>query len=90
MIQLVNADAFRRQATLNITWAGQNGDLPNPIAFDAPDADIRRWAAEAVRAGIPGISADAGVSFRDFVVERFSATHDLPNRVVLRPETPFG
>ena len=90
MIQLVNADAFQRQATLNITWAGQNGDLPHPIAFNAPDADIRRWATEAVRTGIPGITADFDASFRDFVVERFSATHDLPNRVVLRPRTPFG
>lgn len=90
MVQLVEAEFVNGEATLNITWAGQNGDLPTPVLFDSTDVDIRRWATEAVRAGIPGITADAGVNFQDFVVERFSATEGLPNRVVLRPKTPFG
>lgn len=91
MEQLVHqAEFVPGEAVLNITWSGENGDLPTPILFDSTDVDIRRWATEAVRAGIPGITADANVSFDDFVVERFSATQGLPNRVVLRPKTPFG
>lgn len=77
-------------AVLNITWAGQNGDLPDPILYDSTDTEIRQWATEAVRQGVPGIAADATVNFTDFVVERFQKTGDLPNRVVLRPKTPFG
>lgn len=90
MVQLAQAEFIDTEAVLNITWAGQNGDLPNPIMFDSTDEDIRRWATEAVRTGVPGITADAAVDFQDFVVERFSSTAGLPNRVVLRPKTPFG
>ena len=90
MVQIAQAEFVDGEAVLNITWAGQNGDLPNPILFDSTDVDIRRWATEAVRGGIPGITADVRVDFQDFVVERFGATAGLPNRVVLRPKTPFG
>lgn len=78
------------EALLNITYAGQNGDLPTPILFDSTEADIRRWATEAVRNGIPGIVANDDVNFDDFVVERFAATEGLPPRVILRSKTPFG
>lgn len=87
---LANAEFVDHEAILNITWSGQNGDLPNPILFDSTDTDVRRWATEAVRNGLPGITADETVNFQDFVVERFPATGGLPNRVVLRPKTPFG
>jgi hypothetical protein len=80
-----------QEARLNVTYGGQNGDLVDPINFDANDVDIKRWATEAVRAGnIPGINADPNVNFTDFVVDRFSAKDDLPNRVALRPKVPFG
>lgn len=91
MPELVMAEIIENgEAVLNVTWAGQNGDLPNPILLDSTDVDIRRWATEAVRAGIPGITADANANFTDFVVERFAKTGDLPCRVMLRPKTPFG
>lgn len=79
-------------ATFNITWEGQNGDLPDPVFFDSSDGDLRAMAAEAVRNGdVPGITADPNVNFTDFVIDRFSATEDNPvNRVMLRPKTPFG
>ena len=78
-------------ALLNITFAGENGDLKETVDFDATDDQIRIWATEAVRAGgIPGISAHPDVDFTSFVVDRFSAKDDLPCRVVLRPKTPFG
>lgn len=81
----------RQQARLNITLAGTNGDLPDLVGFDATDGDIKQMATEAVRTGyVPGIAADPNVDFRDFVVERFEATADLPPRVFLRPKTAFG
>lgn len=79
-------------ASLNITVNGMNGDLPDPVMFDATDGDIKTWAAEAVSNGnIPGIDAIPNVDFTDFVVDRFAATEDRPaNRLMLRPKTPFG
>lgn len=87
------ADAIRAdEARLNITWQGNNGDLPDPVSFDAADGDVFQWAAEAVRGGgVPGIPADPDVTFRDFVVRRFAATADVPyNRLMIHPKTPFG
>lgn len=80
------------QARLNITWAGSNGDLPDPVAFDSGDGDVKTWATEAVRGGhVPGIPADAAVDFRDFIVDRFESTEEVPyNRLFLRAKTPFG
>lgn len=78
-------------ALLNITVNGQNGNLRDPVSFEATDADIKAWAAEAVsNGGIPGIDADPNVNFNDFVVDRFAEKDDLPARLVLRPKTPFG
>lgn len=77
-------------ALLNITWAGQNGDLKDEVEFDASDAQVLAWAQEAVVGGdVNGIDA-AAPDFTDFVVQRFSATGDLPARIFVRPKTPFG
>lgn len=80
------------QARVNITYAGQNGDLPDPVSFDATAEQVRAWATEAVRAGgVPGIRADAGADFTDFVVDRFEPTAEVPfSRLMVRPKTPFG
>jgi hypothetical protein len=78
-------------AQLNITYGGENGDYPDPVDFDSGDGDIKQVAAEAIRDGyVPGIAADVNVNLTDFVVDRFPAKDDLPNRLVLRPKTPFG
>jgi len=79
-------------ARLNVTYNGANGDLPDPVTRDASDADIKRWATEAVRAGsVPGIPADPNADFTDFVVDRFPANEAVPvARCMLRPKTPFG
>jgi hypothetical protein len=78
-------------ARLNITFGGQNGDYPDPVSFDATDADVKQIATEAIRTGyIPGIPADGNVDIQDFVVDRFPATDELPPRLMLRPKTPFG
>jgi hypothetical protein len=78
-------------ARLNITFGGQNGDYPDPVSFDATDADVKQIATEAIRTGyIPGIPADGNADIQDFVVDRFPATDELPPRLMLRPKTPFG
>lgn len=80
------------EARVNVTWAGQNGDLPDPVAFDATNHEILNWVTEAVRSGgVPGIRAAPGASFRDFVVDRFTASAVRPyNLIQIRPKTPFG
>jgi hypothetical protein len=76
---------------LNVTYQGQNGDYPDPLNVDTPDADLKQVAAEAIRTGyIPGITPDPNVDLTDFVVDRFPATDDLPARAMIRPKTPFG
>jgi hypothetical protein len=80
------------EALLNITWNGQNGNLPDPIPSNATERDIRAWATEAVRTGsVPGIKADRRADLMSYVVDRFPASKDAPYlRVFLRPLTPFG
>ncbi len=79
-------------ARLNVTWAGANGELPDPVPFDATDNQLKAMATEAIFGGdIPGIPADRTVDLRDFVVDRFAATPEVPHhRVFIRPKTPFG
>lgn len=79
------------EARVNVTWAGQNGDLPDPVHRDAPDADVKAWAMEAVRAGdVPGV-VGPDANFSDFVVDRFDASDARPyNLIQVRPKTPFG
>ncbi len=80
------------QARVNITWQGQNGDLPDPVFRDATDGDVRQWITEAVRAGsVPGIPADPRADFKDFVIDRFTANDARPyNLIQVRPKTAFG
>ncbi len=79
-------------ARVNITYGGNNGDLPDTVSFDATDAEVLGWVTEAVRGGgVPGIAADPGATFADFVVDRFNATEARPyNLIQVRPKTPFG
>jgi hypothetical protein len=80
------------EARVNVTYGGQNGDLPDPVFFDSSDGDVKGFITEAVRNGsIPGIPADATADFTDFVVDRFAPTEERPyNLIQLRPKTPFG
>lgn len=80
------------QARLNITVSGENGDLPDPVFFDAADGDIKTWATEAIQNGsVPGIPADENADFTDFVVDRFASNAEREyNLIQLRPKTPFG
>jgi len=80
------------EAKLNITYKGQNGDLPDPVNFESTNGDVLGWVAEAVQTGsVPGIDADPQADFRDFVVDRFPADQVRPwNLLQVRPKTPFG
>lgn len=79
------------EARVNVTWNNQNGDLPEPVRLDLTDGDVKQMVAEAIRGGgIPGVDADQNVDLTDFVVTRFGAKDDLPNRLVIRPKVPFG
>lgn len=79
------------EARVNVTWNGQNGELPDPVSYDAANGDVLAWAAEAIRGGnIPGIDADGAVNLQDFVVERYNAKDGRDNQIMVRPKTPFG
>ena len=80
------------QALVNVTYGGKNGDLPDPVNFEASDGDIKQWVTEALQTGgIPGIDTDERADLTDFVVDRFRADATSPtNRLFLRPKTPFG
>lgn len=85
------------EAQVNVTWSGKNGDLPDPVSYDATDGDVRGWITEAVRAGgVPGIPADPNADFRDYIIERYPAPANPVegernfNQIMIRPKTPFG
>lgn len=80
------------EALLNVTWNGKNGDLSDPVEFDASTEDILQWVTEAVRGGgVQGIDIDPDADFSGFVVEKLSATEVRPfNQVVVRPKVSFG
>lgn len=80
------------EAKVNITYKGQNGDMPDPVNFESTNGDILGFVAEAVQHGnVPGIAADPVADFRDFVVDRFASDATTPyNRLMVRPKTPFG
>lgn len=88
LVQVIQED----EARVNITWQGQNGDLPDPVYYDSTDGDLRQMVTEAVQNGsVPGITGDRNANFTDFVVDRFNATEDRPyNLIQIRPKTPFG
>lgn len=76
-------------ARLSITYNGLQGDLPDEIQFDLTDDELLRNAKEALFAGIPGIDpVDANLT--NFRIDRFPSRDGLPNRILIRPETPFG
>jgi hypothetical protein len=78
-------------ARVNITWKGQQGELPDPVSFDATDANVLQWATEAVQSGgVPGIDTDLTADFQDYIVERYPEKDGLPPRIMIRPKTPFG
>jgi len=78
-------------ANLNVTWNGENGNLPDPVPYNLTDQQVIEIAEEAVKNGdIPGINVDPNVDFDGFVVDRFNEQGDLGARIFLRSKVPFG
>ena len=78
-------------AVVNVTYSGQNGDLHQVMSYNAPDADVKAAVFESLRGGdIKGVDPVDTPEIDDFVVDRFPAKDDLPNRLVVRPKVPFG
>ena len=82
----------RHEARVNIPLNGQNGDMSDPVPFDATDQQIKHWSLEAIRSGtVSGISPRVAGSLEGCVIDRFPATATVPvNRIFVRPRTPFG
>jgi hypothetical protein len=80
------------EARVNVTYGGANGDLPDPVSFDATDAHVKAMVGEALHTGgIPGLQAAPDADLSDYVVDRFRANEARPyNLVQMRPKTPFG
>jgi hypothetical protein len=91
------------EARVNITFDGQNFDLPDPVLYypggniRAWEADIRQMAAEAIRTGsVPGVAARRHVDLSNFMVDRFDKPANPGvgqvdhNRVFVRPKTAYG
>ena len=85
------------EARVNITYQGQNFELPDPVQYAAGDGDIKQWAAEAIRTGsVPGVAADPRVDLANYMVDRFDAPANPGpgqadhNRIFVRPKTAYG
>ena len=78
-------------ARVNITWAGHNDDLQDPVSRDLDDATVLQIATEAVCNGLPGIPSDPNVNFNGYAVDRPLPTEEKPDPpLIIRPKTPFG
>jgi len=85
------------EARVNITYNGQNFELPDPVHYQAGDGDIKTWASEAIRTGsVPGVAADPNVNLQNYMVDRFDApVNPAPgqrdhNLIQIRPKTAYG
>jgi uncharacterized protein (DUF2236 family) len=80
------------EAKVIVTYAGQTGDLPMPVDYDASDADIRRWVTESLVTGsVTGIGAVPDADLTDFIVDRSEANTERAYPLILcRPKTAFG
>jgi hypothetical protein len=85
-------DIAVNEARVNVTFGGQNGELPDPVMFDATDGDIRGFVSEALRNGsIPGVPAALNPDLADFKIDRYGPTEARAyNLIQVRPKTEFG
>lgn len=80
-------------AKVNVTYAGQNGDMPSEVDPLASKEQILVWVAESLRAGdISGIPAQTHVDLSNYVVD--TPCPPTPERnyplITVRPKTPYG
>ena len=78
-------------ARVEITWAGHHAELPDGMAVDATDDQVRAMVQEAVANGFHGMPADPNVNLRDFVVDRYGPSEARAQHLVtIRPKVAFG
>lgn len=79
-------------AVLNITWRGENGNLPDPVDPRLSDAQICEMVEEVLQTGgVPGIPADPRARVANLVIERFEPNEAYPySRLLARPAVEFG
>ncbi len=93
MVDAIARVIERNQALVNITHKRKNGEMADPVSYDATDGDIRGWVSESIRHGyIRGIDADPTVNLTDYVIERFPIEAGVRdhNLIMVRPKTEFG
>lgn len=90
MTDILGAD----EARVNITFGGQNADLPQTVSRFASSADVKRWVEEALRTGsVPGMPPVAGnETFDGFTVDPLmEPIEGRPYAMfAFRPQTKFG
>lgn len=79
-------------ARVDVTYGGQQSELPDPVPLDFAEGDLKQAVTEALRAGdIPGLGSHPDADLTDYVVKRYPPHEQRPyNRIELRPKTPFG
>lgn len=80
------------EAQVNVTYAGQNGELPDPVFAETTDTDLKTMVTEALRAGsIPGVGAHPNADLHDFIVDRYPPSEARPWKYIqIRPKTAYG
>lgn len=77
------------QVTLEVTWNGQQGELPEPVPWEATELELKGMAWQALAEGrVRGVAADPSVDLEGFVVDWIE--EDGMRRIAVRPKTPFG
>lgn len=87
----ITAEIPNTFATVNVTYNGMSGNMPDPVHYGTPDNDILGFVSECLRNGnIVGVDPVANPDLADFKIDRFNSRDGLPNRIVVRPKTEFG
>jgi len=83
---------FDTHAVVELTaYRQQHGTCPTPMPLTMTDAEILTALTEMVQAGdLAGIAADPTADLEGYNVDRFPASGEQPNRILVRPEAKFG
>lgn len=78
-------------ARVNITWARQNSDLPDPVSRNLSSDEVLRIATEVIRGGDIPEMHDPSADLSDQVAELHAPIESRPYYLfTVRPKVPFG
>lgn len=78
-------------ARINVTWARQNSDLPDPVLRSITSDEVIRIATEAIRGGDVPEMHDITADLSDQIAELHSPIESRPYYLwTIRPKVPFG